>query len=79
MFLFQPKHSCASTKDKLFVQLVEHKKFDELTYQNLKYVTDTTKMEVEEELEINNVIIFHDTGIFKRDKSKKLLKKKSWL
>ena len=43
-------------KDKLFDQLDNNKKFDELTYENLKYVTDTIKEEVEEEPEINNVI-----------------------
>ena len=46
-FLFQTKHSRASMKDKLFDQLDENKKFDELTYENLKYVVETIKNEVD--------------------------------
>ena len=36
--------------------LVKVKKKDELTCEQLKYVTDTTKQEVEEQPEINNCI-----------------------
>ena len=54
-------------KDKLFDQLDENKKFDELTYENLKYVVDIIKDEVEEEPEINNVIIFDYMGAYLRD------------
>ena len=51
------------------------KKFDELTYENLKYVVETIKYEVEEEPEINNVIIFDDMGAYLCDPHvKKLLK-----
>ena len=64
IFLFQPRHSRASMKDKLFDQLDENKKFDELTYENLKYVVETIKDEVEEEPEINNVIMFDDMGAY---------------
>ena len=62
-------------KDKLFDQLDDNKKFDELTYENLKYVTDIIKEEVEEEPEINNVIIFHDMGAYLRDHQVKQLLK----
>ena len=73
-FLFQPRHSRASMKDKLFDQLDENRKFDELTYENLKYVVDIIKNEVEEEPEINNVIIFDDMTAYLRDTHvKKLL------
>ena len=73
IFLFQPSHSRASMKDKLFDQLDDNKKFDELTYENLKYVVDTIKYEVEEE-NINNCIIFDDMGAYLRDhKVKRLL------
>ena len=41
LFLFQPTHSRASMKDKLFDQLHEDKKFDELTFDTLNYVLDT--------------------------------------
>ena len=51
-------------KDKLFDQLDENKKFDELTYENLKYVVDIIKNEVEEEPKINNDIIFDDMGAY---------------
>ena len=61
-------------KDKLFDQLDDNKKFDELTYENLKYVVDTIKYEVEEE-NVNNCIIFDDMGAYLRDHQvKKLLK-----
>ena len=61
-------------KDKLFDQLDENKKIDELTYENLKYVVETIKNEVEEEPDINNVIIFDDMTAYLRDTHvKKLL------
>ena len=75
IFLFQPRHSRASMKDKLFDQLDENKKFDELTYENLKYVTDIIKEEVEEEPEINHVIIFDDmTAYLRNNQIKHILK-----
>ena len=75
IFLFQPRHSRGSMKDKLFDQLDENKKFDELTYENLKYVTDIIKEEVEEEPEINNVIIFDDmTAYLQNNQIKHILK-----
>ena len=43
-------------KDKVFDQLDENKKYNELSYKNLKYVVDTIKIEVEED-NINNCII----------------------
>ena len=75
IFLFQPTHSRQSMKDKdLFDQLDDHKKYNELSYENLKYVVDTIKIEVEEE-NINNCIIFDDMGAYLRDnKIKQLLK-----
>ena len=75
IFLFQPRHSRGSMKDKLFDQLDDNKKFDELTYENLKYVTDIIKEEVEEEPEINNVIIFDDmTSYLRNNQTKHILK-----
>ena len=38
IFVFQPTHSRQSMKDKVFDQLDEHKKYNELSYENLKYV-----------------------------------------
>ena len=62
-------------KDKLFDQLDKNKKFDELTYENLKYLTDIIKEEVEDEPEINNIIIFDDMGAYLRNTdTKRLLK-----
>ena len=43
-------------KDKRLFDQLENK-YDELTYENLKYVVDTIMYEVEEE-NINNCIIF---------------------
>ena len=62
-------------KDKdLFDELDAHKKCNEISYENLKYVVDTIKIEVEEE-NINNCIIFDDMGAYLRDnKIKQLLK-----
>ena len=74
IFLFQPIHSRASMKDKLFDQLNEDKKFNELTFDTLNYVLDTIKNELEEEPDINNVIIFDDMTAYLRDTHvKKLL------
>ena len=75
IFLFQPRHSRASMKDKLFDQFDENKKIDQLSYENLKYVVETIKDEVEEEPEINNVIIFDDMGAYLRDNYVKQLLK----
>ena len=67
IFLFQPTHCRQSMKDKdLFDQLDDHKKYNELSYENLKYVVDTIKIEVEEE-NVNNCIIFDDMGAYLRD------------
>ena len=75
IFLFQPRHSRASMKDKLFDQLDEDKKFDELTFDNLHYVAEKIKYEVEDEPEINNIIIFDDMGAYLRNTdTKRLLK-----
>ena len=75
IFLFQPRHSRGSMKDKLFDQLDEDRKNDELTFDNLNYVSEKIKDEVEDEPEINNVIIFDDMGAYLRDTHvKKLLK-----
>ena len=49
-------------------------KFDELTYENLKFVVDTIKYEAEEE-NINNCIIFDDMGVYLKDKQVKQLLK----
>jgi AAA+ ATPase superfamily predicted ATPase len=73
IFLFQPRHSRASMKDKLFDQLDENKKFDELIYDNLHYVAEIIKEEVEQEPEINNVTIFDDMGAYLRDNHVKQL------
>ena len=45
IFLFQPSHSRLSKKDKRLFDQLENK-YDELTYENLKYVVDTIKYEV---------------------------------
>lgn len=72
IYLFQPSHSRASMKDKLFDKLPEHKKFDELDYDSLEYVMDTIKNGDKKE---NNCIIFDDmTASLKNPETKKLLK-----
>ena len=59
IFLFQPSASRSSMKDKLFDNLPEENKFDELTEENLRQVLDTIK---EEDKDYNNCIIFDDMG-----------------
>jgi hypothetical protein len=62
-------------KDKLFDQLNENKKCDELTFDNLHYVAEIIKEQVEQEPEINNIIIFDDMGAYLRNNdTKRLLK-----
>ena len=53
MFLSQPTHSSASMNDKLFDQLVNNKKFNEVTFDTCNYVLDKIKQEVQDEPEIN--------------------------
>ena len=45
--IFQPAHSRLSMKDKKLFDQLENK-YDELTYENLKYVVDTIQYEVQE-------------------------------
>lgn len=69
IFLFQPEQSRASMKDKLFDQLPEDQKFDELSFDNLSYIKDT--LDPEE----NVCILFDDMGAYlKNNDTRKLLK-----
>ena len=69
VFLFQPSLSRASMKDKLFDNLPEEQKFDELTLENLQMVDDML------EEDGNNCIIMDDMGAYLKDNAtKKLLK-----
>ena len=62
-------------KHNLFDQLDEDKKFDELTFDNLHYVAEIIKEEVEQEPKINNIIKFDDMGAYLRNNdTKRLLK-----
>jgi KaiC/GvpD/RAD55 family RecA-like ATPase len=69
IYLFQPEQSRQSMKDKLFDQLPDDQKFDELTVENLEYIKDNLD---EEE---NVAIIFDDMGAYlKNNETRKLLK-----
>ena len=69
IYLFQPTPSRASMKDKLFDQLPDDQKFDELTLENLEYVKNN--LDPDE----NSAIIFDDQGAYlKNNETKKLLK-----
>jgi hypothetical protein len=60
IILFQPSSSRASMKDKLFDQLPDEQKFDEISLENLELA--------EEEFdEGNNCIIFDDMGAYLKD------------
>lgn len=72
IYLFQPSHSRASMKDKLFDKIPDDQKFDELTFDNLNEVMNRIK---NEDPKYNNVIIFDDmTAYLKNPETKKLLK-----
>ena len=72
VFLFQPSHSRASMKDKLFDQLPADQLYDELNYDNLSNVMDTIKAE---DGKFNNCIIFDDmTAYLKNNDTFKLFK-----
>jgi len=60
IILFQPSSSRASMKDKLFDQLPDEQKFDELTLENL----ELAESEFDEG---NNCIIFDDMGAYLKD------------
>jgi len=69
IFLFRPEKSRISMKDKLFDQLPDDQKFEELSYENLEYVNDNLDDDG------NNCIIFDDMGAYlKNNDIKKLLK-----
>jgi ABC-type dipeptide/oligopeptide/nickel transport system ATPase component len=69
IYLFQPEQSRASMKDKLFDQLPEDQKFDELNVENLEYIKDNLD---EDE---NIAILFDDQGAYLKNKDiKKTLK-----
>ena len=65
VFLFQPSHSRASMKDKLFDQLPADQLYDELNYDNLSNVMDTIKAE---DGKFNNCIIFDDMTAYLKNK-----------
>jgi nucleoside-triphosphatase THEP1 len=68
IFLFQPSKSRESMKDKLFDQLPEDQKFEDLTFENLEYVNNNLH-------DKNNCIIFDDMGAYLKNQDiKKLLK-----
>ena len=69
IYLFQPEQSRQSMKDKLFDQLPDDQKFDELTVENLDYIKDNLD---EDE---NVAILFDDMGAYLKNKdTKKKLK-----
>lgn len=69
IYLFQPPESRVSMKDKLFDQLPEEQKFDELNFETLSTVNDALNDEE------NSCIIFDDmTSHLKDVEIKKLLK-----
>ena len=57
IFLFQPSKSRESMKDKLFDQLPEDQKYEDLTFENLEYVNNNLHDD-------NNCIIFDDMGAY---------------
>lgn len=72
IFLFQPSHSRASMKDKLFDKLPQEQIYDELNYDTLSNVMDIIK---NEDKKYNNCIIFDDmTAHLKNNDTFKLFK-----
>ena len=74
IYLFQPPHSRASMKDKLFQNgIPDNQIYDELDYESLKTVADEIE---EEDSKYNNIIIFDDqTVALKNKETLKLLKR----
>ena len=69
IFLFQPSESRASMKDKLFDDLDDDQKFEDLTLENLEYVKNNINTDED------NCIIFDDMSAYlKNNEIKKLLK-----
>jgi hypothetical protein len=69
IFIFQPEASRASMKDKLFDKIPDDQKFNELSLENLEYVSDNL------DLEGNNCIIMDDQGAYlKNHEIKKKMK-----
>lgn len=62
IILFQPASSRASMKDKLFDQLPDQQKFDELNLENLERAEELCDPDG------NNCIIFDDQGAYLKDK-----------
>ena len=76
IYLFQPSHSRTSMKDKLFDNLPDEKKYEELTYDNLLNVMNTIK---NEKTEYNNCILIDDMTAYLKDKEVlKLFKELIW-
>jgi hypothetical protein len=76
IFLFQPSQSRASMKDKLFDDLPEEQKFDELTIDNLQTVINTIK---NENRKFNNCILIDDmTAYLKNNDIMKAFKELVW-
>jgi DNA polymerase III delta prime subunit len=70
VFLFQPSHSRASMKDKMFNKLPQEQIFDELDYESLNSVMETIK---NEDSKFNHCIIFDDmTAYLKNNDTLKL-------
>ena len=64
IYLFQPSHSRASMKDKLFDKLPNEQKYDELNYDSLSSVMEQIKGE---DSKYNNCIIFDDMTAYLKD------------
>ena len=64
IYLFQPSHSRASMKDKLFDKLPDEQKYDELNYESLSGVMEQIK---NEDPKYNNCIIFDDMTAYLKD------------
>ena len=66
IYLFQPPHSRASMKDKLFQNgIPDNQIYDELDYVSLKTVADEIE---EEDSKYNNIIIFDDQTVALKNK-----------
>jgi len=70
VFLFQPSHSRASMRKDIFKSHPEDKKFDELTFDNLREVIERIKASDPKE---NNVIIFDDQASYLKNKDTLML------
>jgi hypothetical protein len=66
IYIFQPKQSASSMSDNIFETLPDEQRYEELTYENLKEVSDRIKEDADEGY--TSAILFDDQTAFLKNK-----------